>query len=58
MLAIAFKRVVNIIRKADAAETIGKQVDTALFKENAETDLFKMYQTVEKGAGSYCNGQY
>ena len=48
VLAIAFKRVVNIIRKADAAETIGKQVDIALFEENAETDLFKMYQAVEK----------
>ncbi|MCG6895322.1 MAG: glycine--tRNA ligase subunit beta [Desulfobacteraceae bacterium] len=45
-LATAFKRVVNIIRKADAAD-IGK-VDPKLFEDPSESKLFKTYQRVSK----------
>lgn len=45
-LATAFKRVVNIIRKADAAD-IGK-VNPKLFEEPSESKLFKAYQAASK----------
>lgn len=45
-LAVAFKRVVNIIKKADAADTA--KVDESLFEHGAEKALYKKLLTVEK----------
>ncbi len=45
-LAVAFKRAVNILRKAELAEQI--RPDPSLFQDPAETDLFEAYQTVKK----------
>ncbi len=45
-LAIAFKRVVNIIKKADRFET--KDVDESLFQDECESLLFASCKEVEK----------
>lgn len=46
-LAIAFKRVVNIIRKADPAETGAGDVREDLFENEAERTLFKVFDQTE-----------
>ncbi len=46
-LAIAFKRVVNIIRKADPAETGSGDVREDLFENEAEASLFKVFDQTE-----------
>lgn len=43
-LAIAFKRVVNIIKKAETAA--GDAVEPALFEDSCETDLYTAFQTI------------
>ncbi len=45
-LAVAFKRAVNIVRKADAVA--GHSPDTALFAETAETALYEAYHRVKQ----------
>jgi glycyl-tRNA synthetase beta chain len=45
-LAVAFKRVVNIIKKADVR--IKKTVDESLFEEKSETALYSAYKKVNK----------
>ena len=47
-LAAAFKRVVNIIRKADPAETRGGEVDPGRFEHSAETRLYEAFERVEQ----------
>lgn len=48
ILATAFKRVVNIIKKADASETIGRTVDESLFEHASEPALFDQYKDVRQ----------
>lgn len=50
VLATAFKRVVNIIKKADAAETVAAEVDTALFEHDSESELFALFKEIEQKA--------
>lgn len=45
-LAVAFKRAVNILRKAEFAEKI--RLDPSLFRDSAETKLFEAYQAVKE----------
>ncbi len=45
-LAVVFKRVVNIIKKADHFET--KEVDEDLFQDESERVLFSAYNEVKK----------
>jgi len=47
-LAIAFKRVVNIIRKAEGFE--GAEVDEQLFEHPSESDLFAAFKDVRRQA--------
>ncbi len=47
-LAIAFKRVVNIIRKADGFE--GAEVDEQLFEHPSESDLYAVFKDVKRRA--------
>ena len=47
-LAVAFKRVVNIIRKAEGFR--GAQVDEQLFQHASETDLLSAFNTVQEKA--------
>ncbi len=47
-LAIGFKRVVNIIRKADPADTGIVPVDPALFEYEAEKTLFNMFDSIRE----------
>lgn len=44
-LAVAFKRVVNILRKSETSPSLSP--DPALFQDQAEKDLFKAYQNVQ-----------
>jgi glycyl-tRNA synthetase beta chain len=48
-LAVAFKRAVNILRKAELVEQI--QLDPALFQDPAETNLFEAYVSVKDKVG-------
>ena len=47
-LAMAFKRVVNIIRQAEqkSQDSVGHDVDDRLFEDECETTLFSVYQAV------------
>lgn len=45
-LAVAFKRAVNIVRKADTV--IGQAPDTALFADPSETVLYEAYHSVKQ----------
>jgi glycyl-tRNA synthetase beta chain len=47
-LAAAFKRVVNIIRKADSADTADSEVRVQQFADPAETALYEAFSEVEK----------
>ncbi len=53
ILATAFKRVVNIIKKADASETVAGDVDTALFEHDSESELFALFQEIEQKVGRH-----
>ncbi len=44
-LAVAFKRAVNILRKAEIAQNT--RLEPSLFQDPAETNLFEAYQTVK-----------
>ena len=48
VLATAFKRVVNIIKKADASETIAQTVNDSLFDHASESALFNQYKDVRQ----------
>ena len=48
ILATAFKRVVNIIKKADSSETVSRTVKESLFDHGSESALFNMYKDVEQ----------
>ncbi|MFZ1985751.1 MAG: glycine--tRNA ligase subunit beta [Desulfatitalea sp.] len=45
-LAVAFKRAVNIVRKADTV--LGQAPDTALFADPSETALYEAYHSVKQ----------
>lgn len=49
-LAVAFKRVVNIIKQAEQKEMLEKdiRVDSGLFREDCEMSLFGAYRDVER----------
>jgi len=49
-LAVAFKRVVNIIKKSAAAENDAKpgQIEPRLFEDDSESGLLEAYESVEK----------
>ncbi|MCF8110645.1 MAG: glycine--tRNA ligase subunit beta [Desulfobacteraceae bacterium] len=51
-LAVAFKRVVNIIRKADQAEVAGAGVNEKLFAEPAEKKLFESFLQAKQNVSS------
>ncbi len=56
-LAVAFKRVANIMKKSGQAA--GDSVDQSLFKDTAETDLFKAVQAVrQEVAGCLESGNF
>ena len=46
-IAVAFKRVVNIIKKADPADT-GTRLDIRLFSDESEKDLFSLVNRIGK----------
>ncbi len=48
ILATAFKRVVNIIKKADSSETVSQTVSESLFEHDSESALFNMYKDVKQ----------
>ncbi len=48
ILATAFKRVVNIIKKADSSETVSQTVSDSLFEHNSESALFNLYKDVKQ----------
>ncbi|MFZ2630752.1 MAG: glycine--tRNA ligase subunit beta [Desulfosalsimonadaceae bacterium] len=48
ILATAFKRVVNIIRKADISETGGQAVQPSLFEHESEKALLEQFQSVQQ----------
>ncbi len=52
-LAVAFKRVVNIIRKADPTETRGGEVDPGRFEHSAETRLYEAFERVEQAVNRH-----
>ena len=52
-LAIAFKRVVNIIKQADFTKTGG--IDEALFEHECEPGLYQAYQKVKERVGIHLN---
>ncbi len=54
-LAIGFKRVVNIIKKADPAETASRQVDTGLFAHESETRLYERFNAVKAEVLNHLN---
>lgn len=57
ILATAFKRVVNIIKKADSSETVSKVVNESLFEHDSESDLYNMYKDInQRVAGHIENG--
>jgi glycyl-tRNA synthetase beta chain len=47
-IAVAFKRVVNIIKKSKPADRAVPQVDAGLFAHGSETELYAQYQAVER----------
>ncbi|MFW6053052.1 MAG: glycine--tRNA ligase subunit beta, partial [Desulfosalsimonas sp.] len=51
-LAVAFKRVVNIIRKADQSEVAGAAVSEKLFAEPAEKKLFESFLQARENVSS------
>jgi glycyl-tRNA synthetase beta chain len=53
ILAIAFKRVVNIIKKADSSETVSQSVKESLFEHESESDLYKSYKEINLLVGSH-----
>ncbi|MGM0403088.1 MAG: glycine--tRNA ligase subunit beta [Thermodesulfobacteriota bacterium] len=56
-LAIAFKRVVNIIRKADPTEVGSGEVREALFENEAEASLFKVFGQTEANVADCLKNQ-
>lgn len=52
ILATAFKRVVNIIRKADSSDT-GAAVDESVFEHASETALFRRFEAVQQAVVSH-----
>ena len=46
ILATAFKRVVNIIKKADSSEIVSQPVNESLFEHDSESDLYKIYKDI------------
>jgi glycyl-tRNA synthetase beta chain len=46
ILAIAFKRVVNIIKKADSSETVSQNVNESIFEHDSESDLYEIYKDI------------
>ena len=50
-LAAAFKRVVNIIKKADISADIS--IDETIFESESESELYKAVESVSKKVGSY-----
>ena len=56
-LAVGFKRVVNIIKKADPSE--GQRVEEGLFEDASETALYAAHQTVTRTVADALNrGQF
>jgi len=53
ILATAFKRVVNIIKKADASETVAKAVEPSLFEHDSESLLWNQYKDKEQKVTSH-----
>ncbi len=51
-LAVAFKRVVNIIKKSDQADVKGLLVDAGMFSEPAEKDLYYAFQRVHENVSA------
>ncbi len=52
-LAIAFKRVANIVKKADTP--FSSRIDTSLFQDPCESALYDAYQTVKKQVDRHLN---
>ncbi|MGB9498197.1 MAG: glycine--tRNA ligase subunit beta [Dissulfuribacterales bacterium] len=48
ILAIAFKRVVNIIKKADPSETDNREVNKAIFEHETESVLYDKFKIVKE----------
>lgn len=48
VLAIAFKRVVNIIKKADPSETDNREVNKAIFEHESESVLYDKFKIVKE----------
>ena len=48
IFATAFKRVVNIIKKADASETVSQTIDESLFDHDSESALFNLYKDIKQ----------
>lgn len=53
ILATAFKRVVNIIKKADSAETVSQTVNESLFEHDSESALFNIYKDINGRVAGY-----
>ena len=53
ILATAFKRVVNIIRKADSSETVTQTVNESLFEHDSESALFNQYKNVKQSVDTH-----
>ena len=53
ILATAFKRVVNIIKKADASETVSTNVDVSIFEHDSESLLWNQYKDIEQKVCSH-----
>jgi len=57
ILATAFKRVVNIIKKADSDETVSRTVNESFFEHDSESALFDIYKVVnDRVAGHIKSG--
>lgn len=57
-IAVAFKRVVNIIKKSQPAQTVVSDVDTALFAHASETELHARFLTISGKVRQYLqNGE-
>ncbi len=56
-LAVTFKRVVNIIRKADLSETGNGVVNPSLFENQAESILFEEFVETEKRVDDFLQTQ-
>jgi len=48
ILATAFKRVMNIIKKADSSEKVSQTVDGSFFDHDSESALFNLYKNVKQ----------